>query len=136
LVFAFAKKLLTKEDNELAYEMSLGEKLGSKILTPLYRVIEFISKNVRIPIAICLFTMLAGLILGFAFYSIPAFVIFGKLFPVWLVRFFLFLYVELNLFAMGCISFGRFNNKILVDLWKSGRLVAVLPGDYEVRKKL
>lgn len=114
--------------------MNPSEKLGLQILKPLYRLIEFISKNIKIPLAICLCTLLAILIIGFVFYSIPVFVIFGKLFPVWLVRFLFFIYVELNLFAMGCMAFGRFNNKALVDLWKNGRLIAVLPGDYEVRK--
>lgn len=132
-VFAFARKLLFAEDVNLTYQMSFGEKLGSQILNPLYRTIEFISKNIRMPLAICFFTLLAALIIGFAFYSIPAFVIFGKLFPVWLVRFLFFFYVELNLLAMGCVSFGRFNNKELVNLWKNDRLIAVMPGDYEIR---
>src|ERR1700722_17091659 len=101
LVFAFAKKLLSIDGVEPSYEMSIGEKFGLQILNPLYRIIEFISKNIRIPLAICLFTMLAALILGFAFYSIPAFVLFGKLIPIWLLRLVLFIYVQMNLLAMG-----------------------------------
>jgi hypothetical protein len=70
------------------------------------------------------------------FYSIPVFVVFGKLFPSWLVRFFLFFSVELNLFAIGLRTFARFNNKALVNLWKKGELVAVMPGEYEIKQAL
>ncbi|MFA6915039.1 MAG: hypothetical protein WC222_01455 [Parachlamydiales bacterium] len=134
IVFAFAGKLLSAEGYDNAYEKSFVEKFGSQILSPLHRIIELVSKNIKLPLAICLFTILAALIIGLAFYSIPVFVIFGKLFPGWLLRFFLFFYVELNLFAIGCRALGRFNNKTLIDLWKNGRLVAVMPGDYEIRK--
>lgn len=133
-IFAFAGKLLSVKGTENAYEISFIEKLGSQILKPLYRIIELISKNIRLPLAICLFTIISALILGLVFYSIPVFVFFGKLFPAWLVRFFLFFYFELNLFAIGCRAFGRFNNKVLVGLWKNGQLVAVMPGDYEIRR--
>ncbi len=132
--FVFAGKLISAEGIDKAYEISFGEKLGTQILKPLYRMIEFISKNIRLPLAISLFTMLTALILSLVFYNIPALVIFGKLFPGWLVRFVLFFYVELNLFAIGCRAFGRFNNKLLVGLWKNGQLVAVMPGDCELRK--
>ncbi len=133
LAFAFASKLLSAEKSHQPYEMSVGEKWGTRLLQPLYRVIEFVSKNVKMPLAICFFTLLAALLIGFAFYTIPAFVIFGRLFPVWLIRALFFVYVEINLLAMGCVAFGRFNNKELVSLWKNGCLVAVMPGDYELR---
>lgn len=132
LVFAFAKKFLPVEGTE-ALKMNLSEKLGSQLLKPLYRMIEFISKNIRIPLAICLFTLLATLIIGFIFYNIPILFIIGELFPLGLVRFLFFIYVELNLFAMGCMAFGRFNNKALVEHWKRGQLNAVLLGDHEVK---
>lgn len=134
IAFAFAGKFLSVTGVKNAYEMSFGEKLGSQILKPLYRMMELISKNIKLPLAICLFTILAACILGFVFYSIPAFFFFGKVFPTWLIRLSLFFYVELNLLAMGCRAFGRFNNRILVDLWKNGQLIALLPGDYEIRR--
>ena len=132
VAFAFAGKLLSVEGADHIYTLSFGEKVGSQILRPLYRIIEVVSKNIKLPLAICLFTILAAIILGLVFYS-PVLVIFGKLFPTWLVRLLLFLYVELNLLALGCRAFARFNNHVLVDLWKKGRLMAVLPGDYEIR---
>jgi|GEM_PF-3594742 hypothetical protein len=135
LIFVFARKLLPAEEIDLSYGMSFGERLGSQILKPIYYIIEFVSKNIRMPLAICLFTLLAALIIGFTFYNIPAFVIFAKLFPIELVRFVFFIYGELNLFAIGCTAFGRFNNKQLIDLWKNGRLIAVMPGDYKVRNQ-
>lgn len=131
IAFAFAGKLLSVTGVENAYEMSFGERLGSKILKPLYRMVELISKNIKLPLAICLFTILAACILGLVFYSIPAFMFFGKIFPAWLIRLSLFFYVELNLLAMGCRAFSRFNNKTLVDLWKKGELIALFPGDCE-----
>lgn len=134
VVFAFAGKLLSAEDVNNTYEVSFVEKLGSQILKPLYKIIELISKNIGFPLAICLFTILAALILVLVFYNIPVFIIFGKIFPTYVLRFFLFFYVELNLFAIGCRAFGRFNNKALVDLWKKGRLLAVMPGEYEIKK--
>jgi hypothetical protein len=134
-IFAFAEKLLLVENFDKTHEISFGEKLGSQILKPLYRLIKFVSQNIRLPLAICLFTLLAAIILGLVFYNIPFFVVFGKVFPGWLIRFCLFFYVELNLFAIGCRAFARFNNKDLVTLWKNGQLIAVMPGDYEVRNK-
>jgi uncharacterized membrane protein len=97
-------------------------------------MIELISKNIKLPLAICLFTILVAIILSIVFYSIPALVILGKIFPIWLIRMVLFLYVELNLLAMGCRAFGRFNNRYLVKLWKNGQLIALMSGDYEIRK--
>ncbi len=134
IAFAFAGKLLSVTGAENAYEMSFCERLGSQTLKPLYRIMELISKNIKLPLAICLFTILAAFILGFVFYSIPAFIFFGNVFPIWLIRLAFFFYVELNLLAMGCRAFGRFNNKNLIDLWKNGQLIALMPGDYEIRK--
>jgi hypothetical protein len=134
LIFAFARQLLPAQEIDLKYVIHYAERLGSQILRPLYRVIEFTSKNIRMPLAICLITLLAALMVGFAFYNIPAFTILGKLFPIGWVRFAFFIYAELNLFGLGCVAFGRFNNKHLVNLWKSGRLIAVMPGDYEIRR--
>jgi hypothetical protein len=92
------------------------------------------SKHIRQPLAICLFTILATLFAALVFYNIPLFVILGKFFPSKMVRCLFFLYVELNFFAMGCRAFGRFNNKALIELWKKGRLLAIFPGDWKARK--
>ena len=129
LQFALATELLTEEGVASSYKLNVAEKFGSLILKPLYRAIALVSKHIRKPLAICLCTTLAALIAALVFYNIPAFVILGKLFPSKAVRFLLFLYVELNFFAMGCCAYGRFNNKVLVELWKMGRLVAVFPGN-------
>lgn len=133
--FALAGELLSEEGIASVYKMSATERLGSQILKPLYRMIDFASKHIRQPFAICLFTILASLFAALVFYNIPAFIILGKLFPSKIVRCLLFLYVELNFFAMGCRAFGRFNNKTLVELWKRGRLVAVFPGDWKGGKR-
>ncbi len=133
--FAFAGKLLSEKDEAVSYEMSVSEKFGSQVLKPLYRIIEFVSKSIKQPLAICLFTVLAALIAALVFYNIPAIIILGKLIPVQLIRALLFIYMEVNIFAMGCRAFGRFNNKGLVALWKQGHLVAVFPGDYRSGNK-
>jgi hypothetical protein len=127
--FALATELLSEEKVALSYKMSSAEKLGSWFLRPLYRMIDLVAKKIQQPLAICLFTIVTALFAALVFYNIPAFVILGKLFPSKVVRCLLFLYVELNLFAMGCRAFGRFNNETLVELWKKGRLVALFPGD-------
>lgn len=88
--FAFAEALLLDGVSASAYKMSLVEKFGTQLLKPLYRAIDLVSKNIREPLAICLFTILAALIAALVFYNIPAFVILGKLFPSKLVRFLLF----------------------------------------------
>ena len=132
--FAFAGEFLFDEGMASTYKMNLGEKFGMQFLRPLYKTIDLVSKNIKEPLAICLFTILSALIATLVFYNIPAFVILGKLFPSKFVRFLLFLYCELNLFAMGCCAFSRFNNEVLVNLWKAGRLVAVFPGDWKAKK--
>jgi hypothetical protein len=132
--FVLGEELISKEELASTYKMNPTEKFGSQLLRPLFRTINLISKHIREPLAICLFTMLAALFSLLVFYNIPAFVILGNLFSFKAVRCLLFLYVELNLFAMGCRAFGRFNNKTLVELWKGGRLVAIFPGDNKARK--
>lgn len=130
LRFAFAKEFLLEEGTP-TYKMNIQERIGTQLLRPLYRILELVSKNIRQPLAICFFTFLAALTAIIIFYNIPALVILGKLIPFNLVRFLLFLCVELNLFAIGCRAFGRFNNVTLVNLWKKGQLQAVFPGDWE-----
>ena len=130
--FAFAVELLSEKGTTIHYKMSFAEKFGSRLLRPLYRMTELVSKNIKRPLAICLFTIAAALIAALIFYNIPIFIILGKLFPTQLIRGLLFFYVELNILAMGCRAFGRFNNKALVDLWKKGQIVAVLPGDSKI----
>jgi hypothetical protein len=125
--FALARALLSKEG--LSYKMSPAEKIGSLFLKPLYRVIEFVSKHIRRPLAIILFTIAASLLAFVVFYNIPALVILGKIFPSKMARFVFFLYAEANLLAMGFCAFGRFNNSALVALWKNGKLEPVFPGD-------
>lgn len=127
LRFALAEEFLLEKG--LSYEMSLAEKWGSAFLRPLYRVIHYVSKHIRRPMAIVLFTMVAALSATIAFYNIPALVILGKIFPSQVFRFLFFLYVEVNLVAMGGCAFGRFNNNELVKLWKNGKLEAIFPGD-------
>jgi|JI9StandDraft_2_1071091.scaffolds.fasta_scaffold45158_3 hypothetical protein len=128
--FALAAKLLPAHGVDVTYKKTFAEKVGSQILRPLHRAIGFVSRNIKKPVAICLFTMVAALIIGVVFYRIPAFIILGRLFPTQLVRALFFLYAELNLLAMGMQAFGRFNNEGLIAIWKSKRLIAFMPGDY------
>ncbi len=125
--FALAGELLSKEG--LSYTMSPAEKLGSSFLKPLYKVIDFVSKHIRRPLAIILFTIAASLLAFVVFYNIPALVILGRIFPSKYIRFLFFLYTEANLLAMGACAFGRFNNSTLIALWKSGKLEPIFPGD-------
>jgi succinate-acetate transporter protein len=128
LRFALAKELLAKKDAPI-YTMSSTEKFGSWIVRPLYEITAQISKYIRKPLAICLFTVLSALIATLIFYNIPTFMLFGKIFPSKTVRFVLFSYIEINFFALGCRAYGRFNNKELVKLWKAGSLISIFPGD-------
>jgi hypothetical protein len=130
--FALAEQFIAKEGYTSTYKMSAVEKFGSQFLGPLYKIITLLSKHIRKPLAICLATMLAALFTALVFYNVPAFVILGKLFPSKIVRYVIFLYIELNIFAMGCRAFGRFNNKALIKLWKKGQLMAILPGDQKL----
>ncbi len=125
--FALARELLSKEG--LSYKMSPAEQCGSLFLKPLYKTIAFTSKQIRRPLAIILFTAAVSLLTFVVFYNIPALVILGRIFPSKIVRFVFFLYAEANLLAMGTCAFGRFNNRALIALWKSGKLEALFPGD-------
>jgi hypothetical protein len=106
LIFAFAKRLLSTKETDLSYALSFAERLGSQILKPLYSLIEFASKNIRMPLAICLFTLLAALMIGFAFYNIPVFTLFGKVFPTRFIRLIFFLYLDFATFS-ALISLER-----------------------------
>lgn len=132
--FALARELLSDDKLAVTYEMNRAEKFGSRFLKPLNQLINFLSKNIRLPLAIVFFTLMAALFAVIVFYNIPAFEILGRLFPSNLVRGLLFFYVEMNIFAMGCRAFGRFNNSVLVEQWKSGHLVPVFPGDWKTKK--
>jgi hypothetical protein len=127
--FALAGEFRTKSNFGLDYKMSRAEKLGSLFLRPLYKSIDWVSNYIRKPFVIILITLLAALITILIFYNIPAFFILGKIFPPKLIRFLLFFYLELQLFGMGCLALGRFNNQVLIDLWKKDQLVPIFPGD-------
>ncbi len=127
--FALARGFRTKEGLPASYPMSIGEKFGSIFLTPLYKTFEQISKYIRKPIAISLFTLIAALLAVVVFYNFPAFVILGKLFPYQTVRFILFLYIESILLCIGCRALGRFNNSVLIELWREDKLIPILPGE-------
>jgi hypothetical protein len=123
--FALAGMLLSEED----YKKSSAERFGAFFLRAPYKVIDYVSRHIKKPFAILLFTILAALFAVVVFYKIPALIILGKVFPSRLVRFMFFVYVELIVFGMGCRAIGRFNNRDLIKLWKAGKLAAIFPGD-------
>jgi len=125
--FALAGELLSEED--ALYKKSSAERFGAFFLRPLYKVVDYVSRHIKRPIAILLFTILAAFFAVVIFYKIPALIILGKVFPSKAVRFLFFIYVELIVFGMGCHAIGRFNNRDLIKLWKEGKLSPVFPGD-------
>lgn len=127
--FAFAEKFLSQDDSFLTYDKSLSERFGTFFVKPLYKAIDYVARHISKPLAIFLFTILAAFCAMLVFYNIPAVLILGKIFPSKVIRCLLFIYVEVNLFGMGCRAMGRFNNKALIDLWKEGKLTPIFPGD-------
>lgn len=127
--FAFAEKFLLENDFFLTYDKNFSEQFGIFLVKPLYGLIDYIARHVKKPLAIFVFTIVAALCAMLVFYNIPALLMLGKLFPSKAVRCLLFIYVEANLFGMGCRAMGRFNNKTLIDLWKKGKLIPIFPGD-------
>ena len=125
--FALAEGFLAPDAS--SYTESRAERFGAFWVRPLYFVVGYTSKNIKRPMAIFLFTLLAAFCAILVFYNIPAWTLLGKLFPSQTVRFLLFLYVEINLFSLGCRAVGRFNNKLLIRLWKEGKLIPIFPGD-------
>ena len=126
---ALAGQLRSKNNLDLSYRMSGTERVGSLLLKPLYKIIDWVSDYIQKPFIIVLITLIVALVAIFAFYNIPAFVFLGKIFPSKLIRSLLFFYIELHLFGMGCRAFGRFNNPALIDLWKNDQLTPIFPGD-------
>ena len=123
--FALCWKLLANEpisSNRL-------EIFGSWIIEPLYKILDLISRHLRSSLTIVLFTLITAFILGIVFYNIPAFIFLGKIFPAKVVRFFLFVLIELLFLGMGCKAFGRFHNQTLVALWNQGKLTTLFPGE-------
>ena len=131
--FAFATAFLSQDHSLFIYSKSLTEQFGAFFITPLYKSIGYVSKHIQKPIAIVLFTIAAALFAILVFYNISTITILGKLFPPKLVRCLLFMYVELNIFAMGCCAFGRFSNKSLIEFWKQGKLIPIFLGDQKHR---
>lgn len=105
------------------------EVLGAWLIEPLYKILDQIARHLRKPLTVVLFALFASLILGVAFYNIPAFTVLGKIVPVKMIRFLLFIYIEATFFGLGCRAFGRFHNRSLVELWKRGELVLLFPGE-------
>lgn len=126
LKFGLAREFLSNEENLVAYQMSPAEKFGALVLKFPYRIIDLVSRHIRKPLAICLFTLLSVLLSTLVFYNILTFALLEKIFLSYVLRFLFFLYVELVIFALGCRAFGRFNNKVLIVLWKNGQLVPIL----------
>ena len=125
--FALCWKLESEgEDVPLNNRMEI---LGAWMVEPLYKMLDFGSRHLRKPLTVVLATLLTSVILGVAFYNVPAFTILGKIVPVRAIRFLLFLYIESVFFSLGCRAFGRFHNRSLVELWKRGKLVPLFPGE-------
>jgi|SRR5579862_213317 len=120
--FAFAREFILKGGKVFLYEMSVVEKFGSFFLQPIYKILGQVSKYIRKPLAVCIFTLFAAFLSLLVFYNFPALLILGKLLPYQTVRYLLFLYTECIFFCIGCRALGRFNNKTLVDLWKRNEL--------------
>ncbi len=123
--FAFAREFLLRDGDIFAYEMSIAEKFGSFFLKPIYKFLGQVSKYIHKPLAICIFTLFAAFLSLLAFYNFPALLILGKLLPYQTVRYLFFLYIESTFFLIGCRALGRFNNKILVNIWKRNEITSV-----------
>lgn len=120
--FALAREFLLRDGGLSFYEMSAAEKFGSFFLKPIYKMLGQVSKYIRKPLAVCIFTLFAAFLSLLVFYNFPALLILGKLLPYQTVRYLFFLYIESTFFCIGCRALGRFNNKILVELWKRNAL--------------
>lgn len=126
--FALCWKLEAKEGfTPLNNKMEI---LGSWIIEPFYKMLDCASRHLKKPLTIVLLTLFSSLIIGIAFYNIPAFKFLGKVVPVKVFRFLIFIYIECIFFGMGCRAFGRFQNRSLVELWKKEKLAALFPGDW------
>lgn len=128
--FALASEFRPKDGGIFFYEMSSAEKFGSLFLKPFYKMLAQVSKYIRKPLAICIFTIFSAFLSLLIFYNFPALVILGKLLPYQAVRHVLFLYIESTFFCIGFRALGRFNNKVLVDLWKRNELASVFLKDH------
>lgn len=129
--FALCWKFVRDSDLASLPLQNSFEALGSWIVQPLYKTLDYVSHQLRRPLTVVLFTLFTSLVLGIAFYNIPAFKLLGKIVPVQAIRFSLFVYIELIFFGLGCKAFGRFHNQLLVQLWKKGKLTPLFPGEKE-----
>lgn len=127
--FAFAGKFLLENGALYSYPKGTLEAWGTAILGPLYKTIDWLSKRLQRFHVILLLTLVAAVAALFIFYNIPAFLFLAKIFPPQWIRFFVFLYCECLIAAAGCRAFSRFQNKELIDAWKSGKINAAFPGD-------
>jgi hypothetical protein len=128
LRFALCWEFLNKEGISHLPPSTKVEIFGSWIVSPLYKVLDRICHHLRKPLTIVLFTILTSLILGVIFYNIPAFIFLGRIVLAKALRFSLFIYIEIVLLGIGCKAFGRFQNHLLVELWKKGELTSIFPG--------
>lgn len=127
--FAFASEFRPRDGGIFFYEMNIAERCGSLFLKPIYKTLKQISRYIRKPLAICAFTIFAAFLSLLVFYDFPVLVILGKMIPYQTVRYLLFLYIECTFFCLGCRALGRFNNKALVDCWKSNELTPIFLED-------
>jgi hypothetical protein len=127
--FALATKLLMQDGSTYVYQKNRIELIGSIVLKPLNGLIDLVSRQIRKRHMIALVTLFAGVVALVVFYNIPAIKLLGILFNPQKIRFLLFCFIELNIFAAGCNAFGRFGNRDLIEAWQSGKLIAIYPGD-------
>jgi len=129
--FALCWQLKAKDAAALPCPMNFAEKWGLRIVTPLHKTLDWCSFRLRQPLVIVLLTLAVALLCCAVFYNIPVWVFLGKVFPAKLIRFCLFLYLELLCLGMGITAFGRFHNQTLVKHWKAGKLISIFPGNKE-----
>lgn len=127
--FALCWEFRNKEDFLSFSRYNKAEIFGSWIIDPLYKILDHVCRHLQKPMTVVLVTLFLSLVLGVAFYNIPAFVFLGKILPAKIIRFSLFSYIELVFLGLGCRAWGRFQNRSLVQLWKKGQLISCFPGE-------
>lgn len=132
--FAGAKSFFTSGGDQFVYPKNLAERLGDKLLNPVFKPTDFMMRNIKNPLFIVILTVVAVALVTLAFYPTAVVAAAGAVIPAvfyiqpWMLKLGLYAVVQSTIFCLGMRTIGRMKNPVLVQAWNSRELVPIPMG--------
>lgn len=133
--FAFAREFITMDTGEsLGIKKNSLEKVGEVVSRPFLRPLDFLLREIKNPVVITAITVTLIAITTLIFYPAHFMLAVGSVLPFlvkvqpWMVKFALYIAVEVVIAAIGLRIFGRMCNTELRRLWNNNEIMPIYIG--------